>query len=221
MRKSNVEKEPGEDFNVRVKHGQIWRENAEPSERYNRIPWWLKHGIYAPLFIWALWYLIVYSGGFNSEEYYEGVDFVNYSAKPSEDGDNGVALTSSSKPDGKAVYTQVCAACHQATGQGITGAFPPLAGSDWVSGEPKKLAALVLHGLAGEIVVNGTTYNGVMPPWEAQLSDADIAAVLTYIRSDWGNSSPPVDAAMVSEIRGSNKGRAPWSAAELDEAFGK
>ena len=68
--------DPGEDFNVRLKHGQIWREYDEPWELYKAIPPWLKHCIYVPLIMWAIWYLLVYSGGFESDNYYEGRQYI-------------------------------------------------------------------------------------------------------------------------------------------------
>jgi mono/diheme cytochrome c family protein len=88
---------------------------------------------------------------------------------------------------GEVVYGQVCAACHQANGQGVPGAFPPLAGAGDYYGDPQNHARIIVHGLQGEIVVNGVTYNGAMPP-QGSLSDYDIAAVATYERFSWGNS---------------------------------
>jgi mono/diheme cytochrome c family protein len=222
MKTSQTGEDPGEDFNVRQKHGQIWREYSEPWELYRAIPWWLKHLIYAPLFIWALWYMLVFSGGFETEEYYEGVHFLNYSQGESENPgtkDSNASAEPTSRPDGKQIYANVCNACHQPTGLGIPGAFPPLAGSDWVAGDPKILSAILLHGLMGPIKVNGVDYNGAMPAMGAQLKDEEIAAVLTYVRSEWGNSAPPVEASTVIEIRDAFTGRAPWNVVDLDAAF--
>ncbi len=100
----------------------------------------------------------------------------------------GFALPASAQDDaGKAVYTQNCAACHQPDGQGLAGAFPPLAGSDWIKGKtPSEIASSVLTGIQGEMVVNGTTYNNVMPA-QSHLSDADIAAAINYVLGNWGN----------------------------------
>ena len=88
---------------------------------------------------------------------------------------------------GEVVYGQVCAACHQGTGLGVAGAFPPLAGAGEYYGDPQNHARIIVHGLQGEIVVLGTTYNGAMPP-QGSLSDYDIAAVATYERHSWGNN---------------------------------
>ena len=119
-------------------------------------------------------------------------------------------------PDGKAVYATTCAACHQATGEGVSGAFPPLVGSEWVTGDDGKLARIILHGITGPIEVAGETFNGMMPPWGGTMKDADIAAVLTYVRTAWGNKAAPVTAAKVAAVRAATSSRTtPWTAAEL------
>ncbi len=223
MNKSKAGNEAGADFNVREIHGQIWREHAEPTERFRAMPWWLKHGIYGPLAIWALWYLFVYSGGFNSDEYYEGYASVPYHLADSnrlpEQPADALSDAASRVQNGERVYASVCSSCHQATGLGVPGAFPPLASSDWVSGKPEILAAAVLHGLSGPIAVNGVAYNGAMPPWGAALSDDEIANVLTYIRSAWGNTSESVDPDLVAPIRQAHANRTPWTDQELRKTF--
>ena len=119
-------------------------------------------------------------------------------------------------PDGKQVYATTCAACHQATGEGVAGVFPPLAGSEWVTGDESKLALIILHGVTGPIEVAGETFNGMMPPWGGTMKDADIAAVITYVRSAWGNKATPVTAAKIASIRAAHTSRTtPWTAAEL------
>ena len=75
-------------------------------------------------------------------------------------------------PDGKVVYSTTCAACHQATGEGVEGTYPPLAGSEWVNGDEAKVVRIVLHGLTGPVEVAGETYSGMMPPWGGVLKDA-------------------------------------------------
>jgi mono/diheme cytochrome c family protein len=119
-------------------------------------------------------------------------------------------------PDGKQVFSTTCAACHQATGEGVAGVYPPLAGSEWVNGEEAKAVRILLHGVTGPIEVAGETFNSMMPPWGATLKDADIAAVLTYVRSTWGNKGTPITAATVAKIRAATASRTtPWTAAEL------
>ncbi|MDZ7629836.1 MAG: cytochrome c [Gemmatimonadaceae bacterium] len=113
-------------------------------------------------------------------------------------------------------YAQVCAVCHQATGLGVEGNFPPLAGSDWVTGKSEVPIAIVLHGLQGEIEVLGKKYNNAMAPWGEALNDAEIAAVLTYARSQWGNTAAAVTADEVKAARAKYASRTtPWTVAEL------
>jgi mono/diheme cytochrome c family protein len=90
---------------------------------------------------------------------------------------------------GAQVFAQNCAACHQANGEGIKGAFPALAGDPFVLGDPKAIAYVPLHGRGG------------MPNFSADLSDAEIAAILSYVRSSWGNHAPPIDVATVAGAR--------------------
>ncbi len=91
---------------------------------------------------------------------------------------------------GKQVFTANCVACHQLTGQGIPGAFPPLAGSDFLMANTERAITVVMHGLSGAITVNGKAYNGVMP--SLQLSNGDIAAVLSYVRTNFGNKAADI-----------------------------
>lgn len=86
---------------------------------------------------------------------------------------------------GERVYAQNCMACHQANGQGIAHAFPPLAGSDYLAEDPSRIYEIVTKGMQGPVTVNGVTYNGVMPA--VRLSDQQLEAVATYVLNSWGN----------------------------------
>lgn len=113
---------------------------------------------------------------------------------------------------GKRVFTTSCQACHQATGKGIPGAFPPLEGSEWVTGSPQRVVAIVLHGLQGEITVKGQTYQGVMPAFEDQLSVEDVASVTTYIRNSFGNKSEKITIDLVDQvIKTTVNKKTPWN----------
>jgi nitrite reductase (NO-forming) len=107
---------------------------------------------------------------------------------------------------GKAVYAANCAACHQPTGQGIPKAFPPLARSDYLNADKARAIRTVTGGLQGPVTVNGEKYNGVMPAWT--LSDEDVAAVLTYVYSSWGNSGKEVSAKDVKTYRAKGSAKA-------------
>ena len=93
------------------------------------------------------------------------------------------------QPTGGEVFANNCVACHQATGKGIPGAFPALAGDPFVKGPPERVIVTVLKGRGG------------MPRFGTELSDADIAAAITYIRSAWGNDAPPVSPSQVGALR--------------------
>lgn len=101
---------------------------------------------------------------------------------------------------GKQVYLQTCFVCHQTEGQGIPEQIPPLAKSDYLMSDKDRSIRTVLQGLSGEIVVNRKTYNGIMVPLN-NLSDHEIANVLTYVRNSWGNSGDAVSAEEVKRIR--------------------
>jgi mono/diheme cytochrome c family protein len=100
---------------------------------------------------------------------------------------------------GKKVYTQTCIACHQATGAGIPGAFPPLAKSDYLNADVNRAIKQVIKGSNGPITVNGKKYTTPMPA--QALSDQQIADVLTYVYANWGNSKKVVTLAMVKAQR--------------------
>ena len=119
--------------------------------------------------------------------------------------------------DGKAEYL-VCQTCHQENGEGLPNLYPPLAGSEILTGDPSIPIAIVLHGLTGEVTVKGQKFNNVMAPW-ASLSDAQIAAILTYERSSWGNSAPAVTAEEVATVRAATSSRTgPWTIQEVTAA---
>ena len=103
---------------------------------------------------------------------------------------------------GKDKYMATCSACHQANGQGIGGAFPPLAKSDYLNADVNRAIDIVLHGKTGEITVNGKKYNSVMTA--QALSDEDVTNVLTYVYNSWGNSKKEVTPEMVKAVRNKN-----------------
>jgi nitrite reductase (NO-forming) len=100
---------------------------------------------------------------------------------------------------GKRTYMQTCFACHQSEGQGVPNAFPPLAKSDYLNADVDRAIGVVLHGLTGEITVNGQKYNSVMT--RQSLSSDEIANVLTYVYNSWGNSKQVVTPAMVEKVK--------------------
>lgn len=120
---------------------------------------------------------------------------------------------------GAQVYA-TCTACHMPTGLGLPNAFPPLAGSEWVIGRVEVPIALVLHGMQGEVTVKGAKYNSVMTPWGAMFSDQEIANVVTYIRTQWGNKASAATAADVAKVRAATRNqKQPFTAAEVKKLY--
>lgn len=127
------------------------------------------------------------------------------------------AVASAGDADGQKVYTKVCQQCHQAAGTGIPTLYPPLAKSDWVKKDVDILARIVLHGLQGPIKVNGQDYNQAMTAQGNNLSDAEIASALTYVRSSWGNAESEITTDQVKGVREKYKDRTKqWTVAELE-----
>lgn len=165
-------------------------EHADPHEQYNPVPR-VVLGLVLALFVWAIAYI------FMSQP--DGVAELGDRRVPATLAQNSARAEGT--VDGRQIFVANCQACHQAAGQGLPGVFPPLAGASWVTGDPELLTQIVLHGLSGPIEVAGNTYNGMMPGFGAQLGDAELAAVLSFIRQEWGNGSAPVAAAAVAVAR--------------------
>lgn len=118
--------------------------------------------------------------------------------------------------DGAEIYMTRCMSCHQMNGRGVSGVFPPLVSTEWVTGDKGRLIRVVLNGLTGEIDVEGETYSGAMPPWRSFLDDDQTAALLTYIRQAWGNDASEVTPAEVASVRTvTEERRDPWTQEEL------
>lgn len=100
--------------------------------------------------------------------------------------------------EGKKVYNN-CIACHQASGLGLAGQFPPLSGSEWVDGGSKRIGAILLHGINGPFKVGGQSYNQLMPAWNT-LSDEKIAQVATYVRRTFGSLPEGEDGVVTTEM---------------------
>lgn len=105
---------------------------------------------------------------------------------------------------GQALFNGTCSVCHQASGAGLPNVFPPLANSDFLMADKQRAIGIVLNGLTGPVTVNGAPFNSVMPPM-SQLTDDEIANVLTYVRNSWGNAGEAVTSAEVQKIRATTK----------------
>jgi mono/diheme cytochrome c family protein len=154
--------------------------------------------IFNPLICSILFGLLIISCQSNSEK--KKVESVSTEQLAKEISENMPDQTTELVHPGKAVYTKYCLTCHQADGSGVPGMHPPLGPGSWTGNDPKELIAIMMKGLSGKIEVNGEIYKSFMPS-HAQLTDQEIADVLTYIRISFGNSFDPVDAELVKKVR--------------------
>ena len=192
-----------------VEKTNLRSESSEPRADHNPIPMVLVVMLTILLFV-ADMQLMAHRGEFESRVYepFHSVEQIE-SQWP-------IDPAVEARKKGRRVYETVCAACHQGTGLGQAGQFPPLAGSDWVLQDgPNRIISLVLHGIQGPITVNGQGYNNAMPPWGPVLKDEEIAAVVTFVRSEWGNKGSAVTPEQVAAIRKAKGDRAPWAPEEL------
>lgn len=164
------------------------RENAEPSEHLRPIPL-AAAAVTLAMVLFGAGYLL-FSEPFGAAQFGDRRTVADLSGAAA----RGAAI------DGRQVFAANCAACHQATGKGLPGVFPPLAGSEWVQGDERVLANILLHGLNGEIEVSGTVFRGAMPAF-GQLSDAELAAVASFVRAEWGNKAPAIAAGRFAHER--------------------
>ena len=123
---------------------------------------------------------------------------------------------------GRQLYLNTCSGCHGTDGGGLARFAPPLVGSDWVLGNEKRLALILLHGLEGPIEVNKRVYDApdILPvmPAHSTMDDASLTAILTYVRNEWGNNAGPIGKRTVGTTRLTSQGRViPWTAKELNK----
>lgn len=183
-------------------------ETGEPTVTRSAAPMWIIVVTLALLFIGGL-FLDSHGGWFNKNVYapYQSAEQLA-SFQPKNPGDN---------KRGKMLYESVCGICHGSDGAGKPGQAPALAGSEWVTTKGyNRLAHIPLAGVAGAIQVGGKDWNLNMAAMGAALPDEDVAAVLTYIRTSWGNKAEAVTADDVKKVRAEiGKSPQPYSGAQL------
>jgi len=192
---------------VRDTHAAIAREKAEPRAGREPLSLWLI-AIYGLAVFFGGAYLGRYSGNFSGDglDYLGGAPRVATKAGAGTGAEQAVELTPVEK--GKKIFSANCATCHQPTGVGIAGQYPPLAGSEIVNGGARRPAMIVLKGLQGPLTIKGQHYgSAVMQPWEKTLTDEKIADVLTYVRQAWGNTAGPVSKEGIAALRKELAGR--------------
>lgn len=198
-------------------HAAIQRENREPLAGREPLSLWLI-GLYAITLFVGAFYLGRYSGAFSghSLDPAAGRQLANKPRAAEQGAQQVTELSPAAR--GKKIFLANCATCHQASGTGVAGQYPPLAGSEYVNGGTRRLGMILLKGLQGPLKVKGAQYgSAVMQPWEKTLSDAKIADALTYIRSDWGNNASGVAPEGVTALRKELAGRSEsWTEPDLE-----
>jgi mono/diheme cytochrome c family protein len=191
----------GETADVHEVHAAIQREKREPRVGLEPLSIWLI-AVYGLAIFAGGAYLGRYSGNFSGD----GLDPMMgpppaKKAGPGQ-GQQQEQAELSPKDRGKKIFAANCQTCHQANGQGVPGQYPPLAGSEFTTGGSRRMAMIVLKGLQGPVKVKGQQYgSAVMQPWDKTLTDQKIADVMTYERSEWGNTASPVTAEQIAALR--------------------
>ena len=191
----------GETAEVNQVHAAIQREKREPRMGLEPLSLWLI-AIYGLAIFCGGAYLGRYSGNFSGD----GLDPLGGAPRSTKSttgpGGTGPTQALSQADRGKKIFSANCATCHQMSGTGVAGQYPPLAGSEYVNGGTRRLGMIVLKGLQGPLTVKGAQFGtAVMQPWDKTLSDAKIADVLTFIRQEWGNKGGPVAAESIAALR--------------------
>jgi len=206
----------GETEEVQVTHAAIQREKREPRAGLEPLSLWLI-GLYGLAVFFGGAYLGRYSGNFSGD----GLDPLGGAEPLKKHGAAGGGATQAAEltpaERGKKIFSANCATCHQMSGLGVAGQYPPLAGSEIVNGGSRLPAMIVLKGLTGPVTVKGQQFgSAVMQPWEKTLTDQRIADVLTFIRQEWGNTGGPVSVEGVAALRKELAGRTEsWVEADL------
>jgi mono/diheme cytochrome c family protein len=195
MSEKNPDTADRTDADVPEMMGPLWREHDEPRDGFEPVPFWMK-AIGGAFLFWGGWYLASNSGEYRGDALDRPVPAAAVPEPVPQTLEQQVEL-------GRRLFA-TCAVCHQAEGGGLPGVYPPLKDSEWVTGDKasvEKLARIVLYGVRGELTVKGEKYTAPMPGFGALWKDYQIAAVLTFVRSAWGNKGEPVTTEQVAAIR--------------------
>ena len=211
-RDPRLEQAGASDDSLLAAHEKLLGKKPDEKAHYRLLPLALLF-IFSGIIFYAGTYLNHYSGSYDPAVF-------------DENGHPAAAGAAAAKVDplvlGKKNYELVCTTCHQATGLGVPGVYPPLAGSEWVNGSEERVIRIVLHGLKGSVHVKGADFGAAAMPVFGKVagsgynwSDEKIAAVLSYVRQEWGNKAAPIAAEKVTAIRTKEGDRKEWSQDEL------
>ena len=216
---SRLEQSAASDKDIQDVHADLLNKQQEPGKGYSVMPLFMLGFVSTMIFVVAI-YFIHHRGGLD-----KGLAVATNIGHEGYNPDKHTVVIEA-KVDpiaaGRKLYSQVCVACHQVAGNGLAGLYPPLAGSEWVTGSEERLVRILLHGLKGPMEVAGVQYPGTipMPAFGAgtsyNWSDDKIAYVLSYIRSEWGNEAGIIEVAAVTTIREATTGQSgEYTAEEL------
>jgi mono/diheme cytochrome c family protein len=200
------------DESILAAHEKLLGKKPDDKAHYRLLPLALLF-LFSGIIFYAGTYLNLYSGSYSPAVF-------------DEHGRPAAAGAAPAKADplvlGKKNYELVCTTCHMANGLGVPGVYPPLAGSEWAAGSGERVIRIVLHGLKGPVHVKGADFGTAAMPSFGKVagsgynwSDEKIAAVLSYVRQEWGNKAAPVTAEQVTAIRTKEGDRKEWSQDEL------
>ena len=206
------------DESLLAAHEKILGRKTDERGRYRLLPLNLLF-VFSGLIFFAGTYLNRFSGHFDPHIYDEN-------AKPHK----GEFVVAALMPEqivekGKKLFNNAaCNTCHQVTGLGVPGVYPPLAGSEWVQGSEERVVRIVLFGLQGKVTVKGADYSSAAMPAFGKFagsnfnwSDDKVAAVLSYVRQEWGNTAGPITTEQVKAIHDKEGDHKPWTADELQK----
>ncbi|MGH7976881.1 MAG: c-type cytochrome [Limisphaerales bacterium] len=176
-------------------------EGEQPPQKRSTVPVWIFSLTIVLIYLGAV-YFDHHGGWFDAQVYAPYADAEELDSYQPKSG------AAQFLAQGKKSYEITCGICHGTDGLGKPGQFPPLAGSEWVNAKDfKRLAHIPLEGLNGVVHVKGQEWNSTMPAMGAGLSNSDLAAVLTYIRSSWGNNAGALTADDVKVVRATAAGK--------------
>lgn len=214
---SRREASAASDHDIQMVHGQMIAKQEEPKQGYSMMPLFMLGFVSTMIFLVAIYFIHNRAGldqGLGLATIIQDKRF-----NPKDDMPPPEPPTIDPIAMGQRLYSN-CVTCHQPTGMGLPGVFPPLVGVDYVTGDEERLINILIHGLQGPIVVNGNNYNGAMPAFGPSggfnWSDEQISYVLTYIRQEWGNEAGPILPEQVAAVRSATADRTvPLTAADL------